>query len=96
MSTSSTVLLIGLFLLLFLGMINIIKMRWINKKPSRLGTQVTGQALMMQWMNEQKRTAMEEVIYQQEEQEEDSEYCSSCCRGHFQSKKFTSEIEFIF
>ena len=73
MSVSNAILLIGSLFLVFLGMAIVIKMRWISKKPSRLGTQVTGQAILMEWMNKDKKTAMEEVIYQQEEQEEDSD-----------------------
>jgi hypothetical protein len=47
-----------------------IKKRWLNGKPSRLGIQVTGQAMMMDWMNKDKKTAMQEVIYQQEEKDQ--------------------------
>lgn len=73
MTVSTAILLISLLLLVFLGMALLIKMRWFSKKPSRLGAQVTRQAILMDWMNKDKKTAMEEVIYQQEEQEEDSD-----------------------
>ena len=61
-----------LFLLIF--MIVVIKRYWINKKPSSFGSQFVGENIYQQYQNEEKKRAIEHVIYlRDEEEQEDGE-----------------------
>lgn len=62
------------FLLIFGFCAFVIKRYWIDKKQITSGSQFVGQNVYMQFQNEDKKQAMEEVLYQKEdEREEDDE-----------------------
>ncbi len=65
----------GLVVLLILGFCAfVIKRYWIDKRQITSGSQFVGQNIYMQFQNENKKQAMEEVLYQKEdEREEDDE-----------------------
>ncbi|HEX9916556.1 MAG TPA: hypothetical protein VGB16_02365 [candidate division Zixibacteria bacterium] len=65
----------GLFLLLIFGFCAfVIKRYWIDKKQITSGSQFVSQNVYMQFQNEDKKQAMEQVLYQKEdEREEDDE-----------------------
>lgn len=50
-----------------------IKKFFIEKRSATLGSQVVGENIFMQYQNEEKKKAIEQVIYQNEEEDEDDE-----------------------
>jgi hypothetical protein len=64
----------GLVLLLIFGFCAfVIKRYWIDKKQITSGSQFVGQNVYMQFQNEDKKQAMEEVLYQKEDEREEDE-----------------------
>ena len=67
-----------IFTILFLGAFLwfsafFIKKFFIEKRSVSLGSQVVGENIFMQYQNEEKKNAIEQVIYQNEEENQDDE-----------------------
>ena len=61
-----------ILMILFLKFcIVIIKRQWIDKKSTSSGYQSLGQNILMQFQNNDKKTAIEHVIYMEEEKLEE-------------------------
>ncbi len=68
------ILTVFLFLFLFLTFTGIfIKRFFIDKRTITLGSQTVGENIYMQYQNEAKRKALEQVIYHKEEEQEENE-----------------------
>ena len=50
-----------------------IKRYFIDKRNITIGSQVVGENIFMQYQNEEKKRAIEQVIYQKEAEDEDDE-----------------------
>ena len=61
-----------LFLILIF-MFVVIKRYWIDKKPISFGSQFVGENIYRQYQNEEKKRAIEHVIYLRDEEEQDDE-----------------------
>jgi len=62
-----------LLLLILIFCIVVIKRYWIDKKAISFGSQFVGENIMRQFQNEQKKRAIEHVIYQREDEEKSDE-----------------------
>ena len=71
----SSIIFMGLILLILLIFcLVVIKRFWIDKKPISFGSQFVGENIYQQYLNEDKKRAIEEIVYQRdEEQEEDDQ-----------------------
>ena len=70
---SSLILMGTIFLLLFIFCIVVIKRYWIDKKPISFGSQFVGENIYQQYQNEEKKRAVEHVIYLRDEEKEDDD-----------------------
>jgi len=62
-----------ILLLLLIFMIVVIKRYWINKKPISFGSQFVGENIYQQYQNEEKKRAIEHVIYLRDEEEQEDD-----------------------
>ena len=70
---SSLILMGSMLLLLLIFCVAVIKRYWIDKKPISFGSQFVGENIYLQYQNEEKKRAFEEVVYQRDEQEEEDD-----------------------
>lgn len=70
---SSLILMGAIFLILFMFCIVVIKRYWIDKKPISFGSQFVGENIYLRFQNEEKKRAIEYVIYKRDEDEEDDD-----------------------
>jgi hypothetical protein len=68
---ASLILMGTILLLLSIFMIVVIKRYWINKKPVSFGSQFVGENIYQQYQNEEKKRAIEHVIYLRDEAEQE-------------------------
>jgi hypothetical protein len=68
---AASLILMGLILLLLsIFIFVVIKRYWINKKPISFGSQFVGENIYQQYQNEEKKRALEHVIYLRDEAEQ--------------------------
>ena len=70
---AQVVLVIAFFVGGAVYMVYRLKKRFVDKKQFRMGTQFTGENLMMQFQQEEKKKAIEHVIYMRDEEEAEDE-----------------------
>ncbi|MFC1726275.1 hypothetical protein ACFL4T_11660 [candidate division KSB1 bacterium] len=64
---------IALFAGSMLYMLYKLKRRFVDKKQFKMGTQFTSENLLMQFQNEEKKKAIEHVVYMRDEEEAENE-----------------------
>jgi len=73
-SDAISLVVIGLVILLIFGFCAlVIKRYWIDKNQITSGSQFVGQNIYMQFQNENKKQAMEQVLYQKEDEREEND-----------------------
>ena len=69
----SLVLMGIILLMLFIFILVIVKRYWIDKKPISFGSQFVGENIYQQYQNEEKKRAIEHVIYLRDEEEQEDD-----------------------
>ncbi|MFQ5605314.1 MAG: hypothetical protein ACE5HS_18770 [bacterium] len=79
--------LVGVILLIFFFCGWIIKRDWIDKKQITSGAQFTGENVLLQYQNEDKKHALEHVIYMRDQEEVNDEEGEDISRLPARNKK---------
>ena len=69
----SNIVWISFLLLVFLFCFIVIKRYWFDKKPISFGSQFVGENIYRQFQNEDKKKAVEQIIYQRDDEEKEDE-----------------------